>query len=132
MEEVGYRGEAVVYKHLRDSGLFRRVTWSNQGDSGEEIRVDGEVFFMRESGEAYDIKVETFDRKEILVEVKSSCRGKYDGRACHYFGGRQLDVFLSANDDRQSVLALVFKARDIRPDIEYLAVGPFTTLRHHT
>jgi hypothetical protein len=126
-EEVGYLGEAAVFKDLRDSGKFSRVHWLNQTTTrtGQRVEMGGEVFFVSESGQSYDIEVVTFHSILIYIEVKSSCRDRTDGRACHYFGSRQLELFSSASERRLSVLALVFNARCARPGILYLKVGPF-------
>jgi hypothetical protein len=127
-QEVGYRGEAAVFTHLRDSHLFKTVTWVNQSSTGKRVELGDEVFFMTESGKHYDIELQTKEDRTIHVEVKSSCYDKYGGRACHWFGGEQLDIFASATDLRGSVMALIFNTRSQHPDIQYLSVGPFKPL----
>jgi hypothetical protein len=107
-EEVGYRGEAAVFAHLRNSRRFAKVVWANQSVNGHRVEFGGELFFLSELQGHSDIEFTTDDDKMIDVVVMSSARGKSDGRACHYCGGRQLDLFTGATKQRGSMIPLVF------------------------
>jgi hypothetical protein len=127
MREVGCLGEAAVFKDLRDSGLYRTVEWTSRSDAdnGRRIVSGDEEFYVREESQPYDIRLITSDDKKVLVEVKSTVRQINDGRVAHHFGEPQLRLFEQSPRRHQSVLALVFRARDPRPDIHYFSIGQF-------
>jgi hypothetical protein len=125
MQQVGYLGEAAVFRHLRDSHKFRTVKWPNQSSQRTDKRVvsGGEEFFISEVGAAYDIELVTLSGDVRHVEVKSTCWKKSDGRVSHHFSEYQLAMF--SKSPPQAVLALVFDARSDDPEIMYFAMDRF-------
>jgi hypothetical protein len=125
MQQVGYLGEAAVFRHLRDSHKFQKVNWPNQSSHRTDKRVvsGGEEFFISEVGAAYDIELVTFSGDVRHVEVKSTCWKKSDGRVSHHFSEYQLEMF--SRSSPQAVLALVFDARSDHPEITYFTMDRF-------
>jgi regulator of replication initiation timing len=128
-EDIGFLGEAAVYRVLRDSGRFAQISWLQQCPTGQgcQIHSGGEVFFVRASDEAYDILIATHNATQLFVEVKSTSASKGDRIAAYHFSEAELNVFASATTRRESVLALVFEVRE-RPQIEFYSIGPCTLL----
>jgi hypothetical protein len=128
MREVGFLGEAAVFKDLRDSQSYQAVIWPNQSDEsqGQRIVAGDEEFYVSESGQSYDLEATSVHGTKIFVEVKSTVRRIDDGRIAHHFGMAQLQLFAQSPRQHQSVLALVFRARDQHPDIRYFSIGQFS------
>jgi hypothetical protein len=126
-KDIGYLGEAAVFKDLRDSGKFEKVIWPNHSESkdGHPLCSGNEIFFIKETGRHYDIEVITRNFTHIFIEVKSTYRHISDGRVGHHLGQDQLHLFASSTAEKQCVLALVFKAESEQPDIHYFSIGPF-------
>jgi hypothetical protein len=133
MQEVGYLGEAAVFRDLRDSNKFSKVIWPNQTNQSGRPRITsgGETFFVNEVGHSYDIEAITFHEKRVLVEVKSTVRDLGDRSVGHHFGRLQLELFGRSPTQHQSVLALVFNARNAHPLICYFSIGEFAEMPIH-
>jgi hypothetical protein len=130
-QEVGYLGQAAVFRQLRDMGKFRRVTWTSltSDQNAHRITSSEEVFYVIPSTSPYDIEITTFDEKAIFIKVTSTIHEKSSDKVAHRFGTPQLEFFASSTPDRQSVVAFVFGARDSQPQVEYyFSIGPFAEM----
>jgi hypothetical protein len=125
-QEIGYRGEAAVFRDLRDSGRFQSVKWMRISNRPTDQRIvsGGEEFYIGKWAVPYDIELLTSSDAQLYVEVKSTCFSKGDRRVSHHFVEQQLGLF--ATPTPQSVLALVFEALSESPEILYFSIGPFT------
>jgi hypothetical protein len=131
IREVGFLGEAAVFRDLRDSKRFFKVTWPNQtNQSGcPTIISGGEPFHVNEMGHPYDIEAITVHQIRILIEVKSTVYDIADRNVGHHFGRAQLELFGQSPRQHQSVLALVFNARNPHPVIRYFSIGELAEMK---
>ena len=71
----GYKGEAYVYKELKESGVFKNIRWEHKSDEATDLSIidyKGEKHFIKENYSKYDLVAETYDDKLFYIEVKST------------------------------------------------------------
>lgn len=71
----GYKGEAYVYKELKESGIFKNIRWEHKSDEATDLSIidyKGEKHFIKENYSKYDLVAETYDDKLFYIEVKST------------------------------------------------------------
>jgi hypothetical protein len=131
--ETGYLGEAVVFKRMRDSGLFDQVSWPNRSERRTDESVtdaNGEEFFITESFLPYDIVAVRRDGVRVYVEVKTTCHEMEGQRWPIHLSNAQLDLFGNGTGQDCGALALVFDPRRRRPTVRYFQIGPLPESAH--
>lgn len=71
--ETGYKGEAFIFKQLKEQGL--NVIWTNQSmipTMTKIIDIDGVLHYILDRGEAYDLIVKNEDGPTVYIQVKAT------------------------------------------------------------
>ena len=74
LQRVGYKGEAIAFEALQASPKFRDVKWLQKSDEYTPLSVEvgDRRYFIRETGEHYDIFAVDEDGAKCFIEVKTT------------------------------------------------------------
>lgn len=73
--QIGYKGEAYVYEHLMEIGLFKKVDWKAKTDNTNCPSIllkNDHQYFIEDFGEHFDILAEDRKGKKYYFEIKST------------------------------------------------------------
>jgi len=107
--EINIYGEIYVYEYLRNSGLYKNVTWNrlSQEDKGEVIEYNDKKYWIEPDVSYSNIIVETNDNHTVYVEVISTSN-KFNNNVPLFFNEKKIQEMKEIHSHDQYVLAIVF------------------------
>lgn len=112
--ETGYLGEAIVYEALLKSKNYSLIKWMAKSDveTSKSVELNGNVYYIDEKGDHYDLYAEDYENKKHYFEVKSTKYDLSNDKLCFYLSGFQYDFASNLNSDENFYLVLVINTRD--------------------
>ena len=107
-------GQIYIYELLLNSEKFRKVKWTLLEESGnanyEEFEYNGKTYKLINNISNlpnYDIQVETFDDRNIYIEVKSS-KNEFETKSPIYISHKQVEMMEKIDFPNEYFIAMVF------------------------
>ena len=110
---TGITGEAYIYELLKNSGKFKNVKWNmlSETGKGENFEYKGKNYKIDWDYSHYDILVETYDGRNLYIEVKST-RHEYENnnKIPFFISHKQIEAMEKTQYPNEYILAIVFNA----------------------
>ena len=109
-------GQIYIYELLLNTEKFKRIKWNLLEESGnanyEEFDYKGKTYKLINNCSNlpnFDIQVETFDNRNIYIEVKSS-KNEFETKSPIYISHKQVEMMEKIDFPNEYFIAMVFNA----------------------
>ena len=120
--ETGFRGEALAYEMLVNSGKFSKVEWMAKSNDPTNFSVtldNDNTYYIKESGKHYDIFAESSDGNQYYFEVKSTKSNDDDDKKFRFMLSRAQFEMASELSESNEFFVLVL-VKDVYGSPEFL------------